>query len=123
MMKPYYWKIVDDQNIPRDTLNDWDVCSAIFMAEKDEGDPGTVYFLKTDDSESIKIGFTTNLPLRLRHIQTGCPSEVRLLASVEAGRGTELFYHTKWMRHRQRGEWFEPAPAILSEIERIKGGQ
>lgn len=84
---------------------------------------GLVYFIQSGSGGPIKIGLAIEPERRLSELQTGNPHELTLRASVKGGRVAERKYHRSFSEFHIRGEWFEPAPAILSEIERIKGGQ
>jgi len=74
-----------------------------------------VYFIGGDEGP-VKIGMTTNLALRLQHMQTGSPIELKVLATVAGGAEVERGYHAAFANYRIRGEWFERSPAIVQEI-------
>jgi hypothetical protein len=69
-----------------------------------------VYFVENTETGRIKVGFTTGLVVRrLRALQTGSDSELRLLGVVPADPDTgtaEAQLHRKFSRWRYRGEWF-----------------
>lgn len=76
-----------------------------------------VYFIQLGEGGPIKIGFTTNLDKRIKALQTASPDNLILLAAVEGSERTERGLHARFGEHRQRGEWFAPAPEILEYIE------
>jgi Meiotically up-regulated gene 113 len=78
----------------------------------------TCYFIG-GETGPIKIGFTDDLPRRLREIQSHSPVKLTVLASVGGGIFAELEYHERFAAHRLHGEWFERHPDIVAEIERI----
>lgn len=79
---------------------------------------GWTYFISAACG-SIKIGRTFGMAYRLAELQCANPKELELLAVVPDG-GREAEYHHQFAEHRLRGEWFEPHPDILAEIERIR---
>lgn len=83
-------------------------------------DEGFCYFWGSP-SRSIKIGATAHLNARLRALryQFGLPC-ISFLAVVVGGSKVEAHYHEQFATHRVRGEWFNPHPDILAEIERLQ---
>jgi hypothetical protein len=85
-----------------------------------------VYFVQCATGE-IKIGVAFNLYSRLKSLQAAHPRPVKLLAETRGGIPVERAYHERFAAHRVQGEWFEPQPDILAEIERLnaenKSGQ
>jgi hypothetical protein len=79
----------------------------------------TVYFVRADTGE-IKIGIATDPDARLRALQVGSPVKLGLLVTCPGGRPKEAEYHQRFAAHRLHGEWFEPHPDILTEIERLQ---
>lgn len=69
----------------------------------------------------IKIGVSSNPVQRLRGLQTAHPWRLELLCIVPGGCALEAVYHAQFAEHRLEGEWFNPAPGILAEIERLSG--
>lgn len=77
-----------------------------------------VYFIGGDQG-AIKIG-TSCAPLeRLSAFQLGSPIRLRILALVTGGKAVETRYHSRFREHHSHGEWFNPAPEILAEIDRL----
>jgi hypothetical protein len=67
----------------------------------------------------IKIGTTVDLPGRLKKLQTGCPSTIKLLAVTPGGEALEQEYHNRFAEFRHRGEWFRGRP-VREEANRLK---
>ncbi len=91
--------------------------------QADEGDdaPSVVYFVEAVGSGLVKIGFTTNLQERLRHMAIGNPTELRLLKTVGGGRREEAHLHRRFAIHRKGGEWFalDPLRAHIEALESL----
>jgi hypothetical protein len=68
---------------------------------------GFVYIIQCHDF--VKVGFADNVSTKLSNLQSGCPYELRLLASwkVEAAAIAESKLHRLWERYEIRGEWFK----------------
>lgn len=81
--------------------------------------PQRVYFIEDEAGDCIKIGVARRPRSRLSELQTGHASKLRLIAHVPGGKDLEAELHRRFAAHRIRGEWFERAPAILDEIERL----
>lgn len=83
------------------------------------GPQSWVYFIQAGNGGPIKIGRSNSPTDRLTTLQTSHSEELVLLAVTKGGERLEKSLHMKFKQHRLRGEWFEPSPAILSEIESI----
>lgn len=87
------------------------------MSRRDE--IGNVYFLKSEESGRIKIGYTAGAPVdRMKALQTGTPERLRLLVFVPGTMATEASLHDKFRGERIVGEWFAPS----DELEHFIGG-
>lgn len=76
-----------------------------------------VYFIQSGTTGPIKIGYSAGPPgRRLAALQTGHPEPLRLLATIEGGRETEINLHRRFAAHRKTGEWFEPHPDVIQFI-------
>lgn len=80
-----------------------------------------VYFIQEGEDGPIKIGCTKGLQGRLDQLQTGHARKLHLRASFEGGREQERELHARFAEHRLQGEWFMPAPALLSHIAALNG--
>ena len=62
------------------------------------------------DSVNIKIGVSDNPKKRLKGVQTGCPGDVHLIRTFEAGQDAyihESHFHKLYEEFSTGGEWFE----------------
>lgn len=72
---------------------------------------GLVYFARV--GEHIKIGFTTNLPQRMRQLGG------QVLATMPGTRRDEKRMQMRFADHWVDGEYYRPAPALLEHIAGI----
>ena len=80
-----------------------------------------VYFVGAEDGP-VKIGFTQQpIKERLKCIQNGSPTKLRVLAALPAFRQKERLYHKLFAPIRLHGEWFQRHPLLLREIDWING--
>lgn len=62
------------------------------------------------DSVNIKIGVSDNPNKRLKGVQTGCPGNVHLIRTFDAGQDAyahERYFHKLYEEFSTGGEWFE----------------
>jgi len=62
------------------------------------------------DKMNVKIGVSDNPKKRLKEVQTGCPGEVYLIRTFEAGQDRyihEGYFHKLYKEFSTGGEWFE----------------
>lgn len=67
-----------------------------------------VYFIEAVGLGCIKIGIASNPHSRLKELQTGCPSELRLISVIktDAASEWERELHARFGAALHRGEWF-----------------
>lgn len=75
------------------------------------------YFVRCEETGKIKIGKSTGVQERVRHLQTANPSRLTLLHVIDGDLETELHARFSQYRVRYDGEWFHPASEILEFIE------
>jgi len=75
-----------------------------------------VYFVQSGDDGPIKIGFSTNIRMRIDNLSVGSPDPLHLLAAIRGGRAEERKMHRMFKDARLHGEWFEPVPELLETI-------
>lgn len=82
---------------------------------------GLVYFYGYTNRK-IKIGHTRFPDMRIRTLRYSSGVWAQsFLATVDGGRDLERAYHERFAEHRHgKSEWFDPAPEILAEIERLE---
>ncbi len=77
-----------------------------------------VYFIQADEDGPIKIGTTSDDPQRrLRQLQTGNASKLRLLGAIRGTSVEEKKFHASLSEWQRQGEWFEAHPAVLATIQ------
>jgi len=62
------------------------------------------------DKMNVKIGVSDNPKKRLKGVQTGCPGDVHLIRTFEAGQDAyihEGYFHKLYKKFSTGGEWFE----------------
>jgi hypothetical protein len=67
----------------------------------------------------VKIGIATDVLSRLRNLQSGHATELKLMGVVDGGRAKEKELHDKFRKYRIRpkGEWYELSPEIRQYID------
>lgn len=76
-----------------------------------------VYFIEAVGAACIKIGVSFNAAQRVSELQTACPFDLRLIATIPgATERDEQALHERFAAHRVRGEWFVPSPEIMAFI-------
>ena len=80
-----------------------------------------VYIIGSEDSDILKIGFSGDVPRRIRELNIGSPVKLEVLAEIfgddfvvnktlpnsSKDRAIERHLHLIFKRHRVKGEWFE----------------
>lgn len=78
----------------------------------------TIYFASpVDDPTLIKIGFSDNIAKRLKHLAGSFEKGIKLLATCEGGRDTELVLHNLFKDFRTEGEWFRSNSGLQALID------
>ncbi len=80
-----------------------------------------VYILKDSETNLLKIGRATNLKERLSNLRTANPRlELVQWFETDEDSTVEAYIHSKLVKHRKSGEFFEVNPVIaVSEVESI----
>lgn len=78
---------------------------------------GIVYFIQCTASRNIKIGWTTNVQSRMKHMQSNSGSQLELLGYFPATDTDESSLHNEFKSFHVNGEWFCETPEILTKIE------
>lgn len=66
-----------------------------------------VYFLHAIGTDLVKVGWTRNLPERVRALSTSCPHALHVLAIVPGPMSEEGVLHRALSTYRYNGEWFQ----------------
>ena len=77
-----------------------------------------VYVLGTDTGDLVKIGWSENIPRRIRQLQTGNAARLILLARLDATQEHEFALHRRFSALRVDGsEWFRMHPALRRYLD------
>lgn len=101
-------------------LSDAQQAKWIITAEKAAslGEGSLIYFIGTDDGP-VKIGFTTNLPKRLKALQTASSRPLVVRLKLPGDRECEKTLHRRFAEFRLEGEWFRLSEEISSFIKSL----
>ena len=91
-----------------------------FLAKGREGQVRDcfVYFIQGSSTGMVKIGMTANVAHRLGSLQSSSPDKLRVLALIESNQGDSV-YLQEFSKYCSHGEWFFPAPKLMSFIASI----
>jgi hypothetical protein len=81
-----------------------------------------VYYLHSETTGLIKIGFSTNYRNRLSALQ-GEHGPLRLLLATAGARKEEDEAHDAFAEHWDHGEWFRPGKSLLLHIQSVRTAQ
>lgn len=82
-------------------------------------DEKVIYFIKANDL--VKVGITSNLPMRIYDLQNASPYKLELLITIgDATFKKERELHKRFQEYRVSGEWFIYNELIASYIDGIK---
>ena len=79
---------------------------------------GFVYFIECGTSDRIKIGWALDPPKRLKQLQTGASTKLKLLAAFPGTVKDEKMLHWIYADRHWHGEWFRPDDRILARIKK-----
>lgn len=102
------WQIIRDVH-ETDLLVSTSATSGVYIVAADSNDEHGV----------VKIGWSENIPRRLRQLQTSNPNRLTLLVTLEAKQEHEFMLHRRWscLRVSKDLEWFHNHPALRRYIE------
>lgn len=87
-----------------------------------------VYVIGAASLTAVKIGVSTNLPERLRALQTGAPARLSVLWQTPGDRALEGRLHARLHEFRTYGEWFDlrplgvPVDVVQRAVSEIRAG-
>src|SRR6188474_555408 len=85
---------------------------------------GWIYFVRQPGVDGpVKIGFTSNLIGRLRDFERSSPVPLIVAAKVWGGEELERRFHSAFLEHHRRYEWFHPSPRLNDAIAEIAAGR
>jgi hypothetical protein len=70
-------------------------------------------------TKTVKIGSAVDAQRRLKHLQAASADPLVLLGVVPGAIPDEKRLQRKFMDHRERGEWFRPAPELMAFIGQL----
>ena len=79
----------------------------------------SVYFITCRTTGMVKIGCALDPFERLKGLQTGSPTKLKIEALLKGSMKREKELHTLLAKHRVRGEWFRICPAIEAIIKEV----
>lgn len=86
-------------------------------------DSGIIYFVRAAGTQFVKIGHSQgDLASRIATLQTGCPHELKALATVDGTQADESSLHRRFKHLAVRGEWFrmdEELKGFIAEIANV----
>lgn len=84
--------------------------------------PGYVYLMKSENSK-YKIGISSNIPSRMKHLATVTPYPIELIHYFYSPDtySAERALHEKYSSVRVEGEWFNLTPDQVKEVCSISG--
>jgi hypothetical protein len=80
-----------------------------------------VYFIQADTGGPIKIGISRDVERRRGELQRAERQPLKVLATFEGTIQDESAMHARFAAHRLHGEWFTPAPDLMSHIAALSG--
>lgn len=78
-----------------------------------------VYFITCRETGRVKIGCAYNPLNRLKTLQSGCPTKLKIEALIKGSHKRERELHKLLKKHRIHGEWFRIAPEIEAIIKEV----
>ncbi|NUT51429.1 MAG: GIY-YIG nuclease family protein [Saccharothrix sp.] len=89
---------------------------------------GFVYAIRQVGTKRVKIGYTRDLPRRLKALQTSNPYKLELLWQTPGDMRLEENLHKNFAKRRIQGEWFDfgrfdPVKAIQKAVNQIQASQ
>ena len=85
---------------------------------RDKNEAGHVYFAETECGTYIKIGFSTQVRIRITTLGTLRPGnfQLRLIGTMPGSEATERWLHGKFVAYRDNGEWFRSTSELRNFI-------
>ena len=75
----------------------------------------SIYFYHLKESNKVKIGYSKNIPQRIKTLNTAIHEEGNLIRVIEGyGYEAESWLHNYFKHLKVKGEWFTYSPEMLS---------
>lgn len=84
---------------------------------------GAIYFVRDDEADSIKVGYSRTPWTRLSNLQVGSARPLRLVGVIAAPPEVEPLVHNWLAEGRKRGEWFMDAGVVTAWLKDITDGE
>ena len=78
-----------------------------------------VYIMRHGDTNYYKIGFTRNLPQRLKSIQAHSPLEMSIVKYISGKCAFEKWLQRKYIKYNVRSEWFEFDHKTIKKVSNL----
>lgn len=78
--------------------------------------PGFIYFVRAGQTNTVKIGYATDVEKRLSNLQCASHHELRLIGHLPGSRDDEAGWHQRFAKERIRGEWFKLSARLREGI-------
>lgn len=75
-----------------------------------------IYFVRSADGATIKIGRTKHIVIRMKELAISYGDGVQLLGTEDGGKIREEALHRRFSHFRVEGEWFRSDPELLGYI-------
>lgn len=76
------------------------------VMEDQRKEPPQIYVLSSKKTGLTKIGYSSNIPQRIKSLGNSGPDCLKLECLIPGGRETENMLHRKFAAKRKHGEWF-----------------
>ena len=80
-----------------------------------------IYFIQSLDT--VKVGYTKNLTLRVNGLRTANPHGLIVIGTVKGDKNAEQAIHKKLDKYRVAGEWFKNCNEVRSCVDKILSGK
>ena len=75
----------------------------------------SIYFYHLKESNKVKIGCSTNIPQRIKQLNTAIHEQGELIRVIEEQDfGAEKWLHGYFKKYRSKGEWFDFTNEMLT---------
>ncbi len=103
-----------------DECKDWADKAAALASYARQAEPYearcSVYMVQNQTTGAVKIGYSGDLPNRIRALQTGSGANLHILRVIPGAKATETWLHRRFSQYRLRGEWFAFHPDMLEVV-------
>jgi len=80
---------------------------------------GRVYFIRSNGKGPVKIGYATNVPDRLKALQTSHHGRLVIVGLMAGTQQDERALHAQFKEYRKGGEWFDCKGELKAYIEAL----